>query len=325
VTAFEANPETGEFSGCPVFRQAPPEKEPVMKHTYRWFKVAAALVAAAMASLSSLSPASAQPFALIEDEPGGPLYLGGQILVQFKPDTTDAHLLDAVRRGGLGLMRHIRTGIMQADGHPGVSHMATTLPVRQAIRALQNHPAVEFAEPNWVHTHQATSNDPYFTGGSFWGMYGDLSSPANPYGSQAAEAWAAGNTGSDSIVVGVIDEGFQVPHPDLWANVWVNPGEVAGNGLDDDGNGYVDDIHGWDFYENNNSVYDSTADDHGTHVAGTIGAVGGNGKGVVGVNWSVRLISGKFLGPNGGTTADAIEAVNYFTDLKENRGVNLWA
>jgi subtilisin family serine protease len=288
-----------------------------MKHTYRWFKVAAALVAAAMASLSSLSPASAQPFALIEDEPGGPLYLGGQILVQFKPDTTDAHLLDAVRRGGLGLMRHIRTGIMQADGHPGVSHMATTLPVRQAIRALQNHPAVEFAEPNWVYTHQAIPNDPFFTGGSLWGMYGDLTDPKNQYGSQAAEAWAAGYTGSSSVVVGIIDEGVQVSHPDLNANIWRNPDDTADDGIDNDGNGYIDDVYGWDFYENNNSVYDGTGDDHGTHVTGTIGAVGNNDLGVVGVNWNVKMISAKFLGPDGGSTADAIEAVDYFTALKK--------
>jgi subtilisin family serine protease len=86
----------------------------------------------------------------------------------------------------------------------------------------------------------------------------------------------------------------------------------------------VDDINGWDFYENNNTVYDGTGDDHGTHVAGTIGAIGNNSLGVVGVNWAVSMISGKFLGPNGGSTADAIEAIDYFTDLKAN-GVNIVA
>jgi subtilisin family serine protease len=265
--------------------------------------------------------ASAQPFGLIEDRPGGPVYLAGDVLVQFKRQATDAELADAVNRGQLGLVRHIQTEAMRASGQQGVSHMWTRQPVRQAIQALQNHPAVEFAEPNWVYEHQATANDPLFLNGGLWGMYGDLSSPANPYGSQAAEAWAAGHTGSAAVVIGVIDEGVQIGHPDLAPNIWVNPYEIAGNGVDDDANGYVDDVYGWDFQGNDNSVYDGTGDDHGTHVAGTIGAAGNNALGVVGVNWTTAMIVGKFLGPNGGSTADAIEAVDYFTALK-TRAVN---
>ncbi|PIQ22180.1 MAG: peptidase S8, partial [Cytophagales bacterium CG18_big_fil_WC_8_21_14_2_50_42_9] len=107
---------------------------------------------------------------------------------------------------------------------------------------------------------------------------------------------------------------------DLATNAGTNPNEIAGNGVDDDKNGYVDDVYGWDFDGNNNSVFDGAGDDHGTHVAGTIGAVGGNGKGVAGVNWSVKMLSGKFLGRNGGTSANAVKAVDYFTDLK-NAGV----
>ncbi|HOB98444.1 MAG TPA: S8 family serine peptidase [Verrucomicrobiota bacterium] len=123
--------------------------------------------------------------------------------------------------------------------------------------------------------------------------------------------------------MGVIDEGMQVGHADLAANIWVNPNDAA-DGSDNDGNTYVDDINGWDFYNNDNSVYDGTADDHGTHVTGTIAAVGGNGLGVAGVNWSAKLISGKFLGPTGGTTDAAIKAVDYFTALKK-RGINIVA
>jgi subtilisin family serine protease len=156
-------------------------------------------------------------------------------------------------------------------------------------------------------------------------MYGDATTPANQFGSQAGEAWAAGKTGSNTVWIGIIDEGYMYTHEDLSANAGTNPGEIAGNGKDDDGNGYVDDVYGWDFANNNNTVFDGTADDHGTHVAGTIGAVGGNSKGVVGVVWQVKLINAKFLGNSGGTTANAIKAVDYFTDLKLRHGINLVA
>ncbi len=113
-------------------------------------------------------------------------------------------------------------------------------------------------------------------------------------------------------------------HEDLIGNFAVNPFEVAGNGQDDDSNGLIDDVNGWDFAGNNNTIFDGATDDHGTHVAGTIGANANNGKGGVGVNWNVSLLSAKFLGSRGGTTANAIKAVDYFTDLK-NKGLNIVA
>jgi subtilisin family serine protease len=289
------------------------------------FKKAVGIALLALSSVLLAGSVFAQVPALLQDEPGGPVYMGGEILVQFKADASDDQLLDVFRRGVLTVRRHIQTEAMKAVGHHGVTHMFTGLPVRQAIQALRNHPAVEFVEPNWVYMHQQqVPNDPYFTSGQLWGMYGDASDPANAYGSQAAEAWAAGYTGSGDVIVGVIDEGIQITHPDLAANIWTNPGEKP-DGSDNDGNGYVDDINGWDFYQNDNTVYDGPGDDHATHVAGTIGATGGNGIGVVGVNWNIKMISGKFLGPSGGTTADAIEAVDYFTDLKQKRRVNVVA
>jgi subtilisin family serine protease len=129
------------------------------------------------------------------------------------------------------------------------------------------------------------------------------------------------------VHVGVIDEGIQFSHPDLGVNVWVNPFDPA-NGRDDDGNGYVDDVRGYDFAGDDNTVYDGgsrgSSDDHGTHVAGTIGARA-DGSGVVGVNHDVTMISGKFLGRRGGSLADAVQAVDYFTDLRTRHKMNLVA
>ena len=275
-----------------------------------------ALAGIAFLSLSALLPLArlhAQTPTLVQEAPGGPSYRAGDLLIQFKPGATDADVADIAKRGAVKrLVKHIQTDAMKAAKHPGVSLMTTDLPVRQAIEALKDHPAVEFAEPNWVYNHQTT--DPYFTNNQLWGMYGDLSSPLNQYGSQAAEAWTAGHKGNHSIVIGVIDEGIQFTHPDLSANVWTNPFEVDDR-LDNDGNGYVDDFHGWNCIDNNNKVYTAGQDAHGTHVAGTIGAAANN-IGVVGVNWNVTIISGKFLGPSGGYTIDAIQAVDYFTGLK---------
>jgi hypothetical protein len=204
----------------------------------------------------------------------------------------------------------------------------------RAMAELRSDPAVAYAEPNWIYTHAAkpgsggsTSTPDYFENGSLWGMYGDASSPANQYGSQAAEAWTR-NSGSDAVYVGVIDEGIQWDHPDLDDNVWLNPFDPA-DGVDNDGNGYVDDLRGWDFANGDNTIYDGgtrgSLDDHGTHVSGTIGAEDGTELGVKGVNHAVTLISGKFLGRRGGTLADAVKAVDYLTDLKTRHGLNIVA
>jgi subtilisin family serine protease len=140
--------------------------------------------------------------------------------------------------------------------------------------------------------------------------------PGNDYGTGAAYAWASGKTDCSGVYVGIIDEGYMYTHPDLAPNAGTNPGEIAGNGKDDDGNGLIDDVYGWDFDGNNNTVFDGADDDHGTHVAGTIGAAGNNGIGVAGMCWKVKLLNAKFLGKRGGTTANAVKAVDYFTNLK---------
>jgi subtilisin family serine protease len=261
-----------------------------------------------------------------------PAFVPGEILVQFKSNMTEQSAENALDSINGEVLENIRTAAKMYEsedkrGDLVLARFQPDIAMSDAISRLKQNPNVDFAEPNWIYTHQAVSNDPYYTNGSLWGMYGDGTSPVNQYGSQAGEAWAAGHTGSSSVYVGVIDEGIQFDHPDLSGQVWTNPFDPV-DGVDNDGNGYVDDTHGWDFDGDDNSIYDGSTqgklDDHGTHVSGTIGAKS-NGTGVVGVNWNVTLISGKFLGRNGGTTADAIKAVDYFTDLKTRHGLNIVA
>jgi subtilisin family serine protease len=248
-----------------------------------------------------------------------------EILVKFK-EGTDASKKEVVFAKLNGKIKEkILTKMMEKQGDKnGIDLLTISGSVADAILAAKNYPEIEYAEPNYIYQHCAVSNDTYFTNGSLWGMYGPSNSPANQYGSQAAVAWAAGKTGSNTVYIGIIDEGYMYTHEDLAANAGKNPGETAGDGIDNDKNGYIDDIYGWDFDGNNNTVFDGTSDDHGTHVAGTIGGVGSNGKGVAGVCWNVQLLNAKFLGATGGTTANAIKAVDYFTGLK-NKGLNIVA
>lgn len=251
----------------------------------------------------------------------------GEMLVQFKAGATAADKARALGRGNAAGREDILPQHERRDGRGDlvlVRHQPDFTPAA-ARRAIAADAAVEYAEPNWIYTHQATSNDPYYTSGSLWGMYSSTTSPTNQFGSQAAAAWAANKTNCGTVWVGIIDEGYMYTHEDLSANAGTNPGEIPGNNRDDDGNGYVDDVYGWNFDGNNNVIFGGTGDDHGTHVAGTIGAAGGNGKGVAGVCWSIKLMNAKFLGRNGGTTANAVKAVDYFTNLKIRHNLNLVA
>ena len=260
-------------------------------------------------------------------------YVPNELLVKFKSTDGSATAISAKALSLIGgeVVEIIFTDAMKYSynkkgGEEGeLILVSSKLGTMEAIARLKELPEIEYAEPNFIYNHFASSNDNYYTNGSLWGMYGDATSPSNQYGSQAGEAWAAGNTGSNTIWIGIIDEGYMYTHEDLAANVGTNPGETAGNGVDDDGNGYKDDVYGWDFAGNNNSIFDGLNDDHGTHVAGTIGGVGGNSKGVAGVAWNVKLMNAKFLGTSGGTTANAIKAVDYFTDLKTRHKINLVA
>ena len=157
-------------------------------------------------------------------------------------------------------------------------------------------------EQDEIHQVAAVFNDPRRS--ELWGL--DNSRDADI---DAPAAWDI-TTGSRSVVVAVVDTGVDYNHPDLAANIWTNPREIPGNGRDDDGNGFVDDVHGYNFAYNTSDPMDDQG--HGTHVSGTIAAVGNNGVGVVGVNWSASIMALKFLDDGGsGYTSDAVRAINY--------------
>jgi subtilisin family serine protease/subtilisin-like proprotein convertase family protein len=167
-----------------------------------------------------------------------------------------------------------------------------------AITYYSALPGVTAAEPDYVVQVERTPNDPGYS--QLYAM-SKISAPT---------AWDT-TTGSGNFVVAVIDSGVDYNHPDLNANMWRNPGEVNGDGIDNDGNGLVDDFYGANFIgTNTGNPFDDNG--HGTHVAGTIGAVGNNGVGVAGVNWGVKIMALKFLSASGsGSTSDAVEALNY--------------
>jgi subtilisin family serine protease len=193
--------------------------------------------------------------------------------------------------------------------------------VKEAIELYQHHPAVLYAEPNWIVEHQASPDDPRF--GELWGLNNTGQSGGVPGADiDALEAWNL-STGSSNVVVAVIDTGIDFNHPDLSANMFRNTLDCNSNGVDDDGNGQIDDCFGIDTVNNDSNPLDDN--NHGTHVAGTIGAAGENGVGVVGVNWTVRLMACKFLSAAGsGTIADAIDCMEY-VKLMKDRGVDVVA
>jgi subtilisin family serine protease len=245
-----------------------------------------------------------------------------QLIVRFAPGVaaTDAGVSALMNSLGATVTSEAKSlGIQLWTLRDGVS-------LSDAIATLEASGRILYAEPNYTVTTadfqtQAVPNDP-----SFGQLYG-LNNTGQTGGTadadiDAPEAWDIG-TGSSSVVVGVIDTGVDYTHPDLNDNIWTNPGEIAGNGIDDDGNGYVDDIHGYDFVNNDGDPMDDNG--HGTHVSGTIGAEGNNNLGVVGVNHDVSIMGLKFLSAGGsGSTMDAIRAVEYATMMGVKVTNNSW-
>jgi hypothetical protein len=253
-------------------------------------------------------------------------FVPGRVLVRFRSEAA-ARLTETPRTGRAlmlgGADTEIAAHVERFEGSDLVRglRLAYVEPAETmaAIEAFESMPDVLYAEPDYVRHLTRTPNDPRLTSGELFGLQ-KINAPG---------AWDT-TTGSNGVVVGVIDEGIDVNHPDLAANIWTNPGEIPNNGVDDDGNGKIDDVNGWDFFHNDKTVFDSASgDEHATHVAGTIGARGDNGIGVVGVNWQVSLMSLKVLdgrpansGGGGGTTSVLLAAYQYALMMKQ-RGVNL--
>ncbi|HEX6208641.1 MAG TPA: S8 family serine peptidase [Actinomycetota bacterium] len=249
-----------------------------------------------------------------------PAFVPGELLIQFRPGTPAVERAAARARHGLTRVKGLPLPDLELVRFPGQGR-----PPEVAARVAADV-AVRAAEPNFLWYPDQVPNDPEFD--ELWGLHNDGQTGGEEDADiDAPEGWAVAADSSD-LVVAVIDTGIWIDHPDLQGQIWTNPGESGGgketNGVDDDLNGYVDDVHGWDFFNNDATVFDpNQPDDHGTHVAGTIAATIDNSIHVAGVS-KARIMPLKFLGPEGGDTADAIEALDYAIDKGAHLTNNSW-
>ncbi|MEW6279595.1 MAG: S8 family peptidase [Candidatus Eremiobacterota bacterium] len=250
-------------------------------------------------------------------QPTAQSYRPGEVLVRLKPETegitdvfedlspTTVERLDDPRQGvveGGGLYR-----LVLPEGGA----------TEQAMARLQTDPRVGYAAPNHVYTlderRVPDDLDQGFFGTALWGMEKI----------QAPEAWGTTVGAHDGPIVAVLDTGADVTHPDLQGNLWTNPGEIPGNGVDDDKNGVVDDVHGYNPAHNSGDLRDIHR--HGTHTAGTIAAVGNNGRGVVGVNWEARVMPIRIFDEDGSTdVATIVKGLEYATRMGARITSNSW-
>src|ERR1051325_7306540 len=280
-------------------------------------------------------------------------YAPGELLVRWKPTARASARAAALAPLGASHLKSYDFIGVERLSIPGMG-------VAEAVARLKLDPRVEYAEPDYIFSIDRTPNDPRYpeqyglnnTGQTSRGPGGGTPPPrARGRGGGRAgdprypEQYGLNNTGQTSgtagddisaeaawdkftgdpdLLIGDIDTGAEYDHPDLAANIWTNPGEIPGNGIDDDGNGWVDDVHGYDFANGDGDPRDDNG--HGTHTAGTIAAVGNNGEGVTGVVWHAKIVVLKFLDSSGhGLEANAIEAISYSIRMGVKITNNSWA
>lgn len=252
------------------------------------------------------------------------LYVADHVMVRFPAAMTPAEVAAWCQARHFVLRHRLKTEPVYLVATETAA-LGSTVQLLESVRknfAPEGNPAIgtALAERDFLVFPSVSPNDPSFS--QLWGMNNTGQNAGSPDADiDAPEAWEF-STGSADVVVAVIDTGVDSNHLDLRDNIWANPAEIAGNGIDDDANGFVDDRQGWDFYADDNVPYDETG--HGTHVSGTIGATGNNGIGVAGACWDVSIVPVRFLGPYGGSTSDGIDSINYSTALGVDLTSNSW-
>lgn len=231
-----------------------------------------------------------------------PAFEPGIILVKFKDNNNQR----SVSRAALSTAKYRYTAAMKKANQHGYYKLSGIKDVKSEVARLRNSSDILWAEPNYSVQTQ-TTNDPYYNATDLWGMFA-INQP---------QSWEHGNFGSQSVMVQIIDEPILTCHVDLKDQFAINPYEIPGNNIDDDGNGYTDDVNGWNFVNNTPITYMGSALTHGTHVAGTIGGRRNNSQGVVGVSPHITMLATPFLGLGGGWMDNATMAIDYGVTMKQ--------
>ncbi len=245
-----------------------------------------------------------KPYALETNTYKKQLYVNGEILVSYINSLKGANFKKTYLSNNMKLLKNFKSVNIDLITVP------ESISIEDALKLLNADPNVLFAEPNYLrYAETSIPNDTYFE--NLWGLYNINQYPNSIAGADinALEAWNY-TTGSNDIIVAIIDSGVDVNHPDLKTNIWINKDEIPENNIDDDNNGFTDDINGWNFIQKNNDLTDIF--NHGTFIAGVIGGTGNNYTGVTGICWNTSLMVLKIMDGFGiGSVANEISAINY--------------